>query len=59
LVGHAPWTEAERRITAENSDKATAAKLKIDAGAACLVIERRTWRNGEPVKAVRLAHPDI
>jgi GntR family histidine utilization transcriptional repressor len=57
LVGHVPWTEAEHRITASNADEATARDLKIDEGAACLVIERRTWRNGEPITAVRMTHP--
>jgi GntR family histidine utilization transcriptional repressor len=57
LVGHVPWTEAEHRITACNADKGAAADLEIDEGAACLVIERRTWRNGEPITAVRLIHP--
>jgi GntR family histidine utilization transcriptional repressor len=57
LVGHVPWTEAEHRITACNADKAAAEDLKIEEGAACLVIERRTWRNGEPITAVRLTHP--
>jgi GntR family histidine utilization transcriptional repressor len=57
LVGHVPWTEAEHRITACNADKSVAADLGIDQGAACLVIERRTWRNGEPITAVRLIHP--
>ena len=57
LVGHVPWTEAEHRITACNADKRVAADLGIDQGAACLVIERRTWRNGEPITAVRITHP--
>nr|WP_315834390.1 histidine utilization repressor [Bradyrhizobium prioritasuperba] len=57
LVGHVPWTEAEHRITAGNADKRLAAALKIDVGAACLVIERRTWRGGEPITAVRITHP--
>lgn len=57
LVGHVPWTEAEHRITACNADKRVAADLGIDLGAACLVIERRTWRNGEPITAVRITHP--
>jgi GntR family histidine utilization transcriptional repressor len=57
LVGHVPWTEAEHRITACNADQAIALDLAIDAGAACLVIERRTWRNGEPITAVRIIHP--
>jgi GntR family histidine utilization transcriptional repressor len=57
LVDHVPWTEAEHRISACNADKSLAAALKIDEGIACLVIERRTWRNGEPITAVRLVHP--
>jgi GntR family histidine utilization transcriptional repressor len=57
LVDHVPWTEAEHRISAGNADKALAAELNIDEGAACLIIERRTWRNGEPITAVRLVHP--
>jgi GntR family histidine utilization transcriptional repressor len=57
LVGHVPWTEAEHRITACNADTSVAADLEIDEGEACLVIERRTWRNGEPITAVRIIHP--
>ena len=57
LVGHVPWTEAEHRITACNADKETAGELRIDEGAACLMIERRTWRSGEPITAVQLTHP--
>jgi GntR family histidine utilization transcriptional repressor len=57
LVGHVPWTEAEHRITACNADNDVASELGIEPGAACLVIERQTWRNGEPITAVRLIHP--
>jgi GntR family histidine utilization transcriptional repressor len=57
LVGHVPWTEAEHRITACNADSRLAADLRIEKGAACLVIERRTWRNGEPITSVRMSHP--
>jgi GntR family transcriptional regulator, histidine utilization repressor len=57
LVGHVPWTEAEHRITACNADSRLAADLKLEQGAACLVIERRTWRNGEPITSVRMTHP--
>jgi GntR family transcriptional regulator, histidine utilization repressor len=57
LVGHVPWTEAEHRISASNADKGIAAALKIEEQAACLVVERRTWRNGEPITAVRMIHP--
>jgi GntR family transcriptional regulator, histidine utilization repressor len=57
LVDHVPWTEAEHRISAGNADETVAAELNIDQGTACLIIERRTWRNGEPITAVRLVHP--
>lgn len=57
LVGQVPWTEAEHRIAAEAADAATAAELQIEPGVACLAIERRTWRGGEPITAVRLIHP--
>jgi GntR family histidine utilization transcriptional repressor len=57
LVDHVPWTEAEHRISAGNADSKLAAELNIEEGAACLIIERRTWRNGEPITAVRLIHP--
>jgi GntR family transcriptional regulator, histidine utilization repressor len=57
LVDHVPWTEAEHRISACSADKSLAGDLNIDEGAACLVIERRTWRNGDPITAVRLVHP--
>ncbi|MDB5618153.1 histidine utilization repressor [Tardiphaga sp.] len=57
LVGHVPWTEAEHRITACNADNIIAAELKIAPGAACLVIDRTTWRGGEPITAVRMIHP--
>jgi GntR family transcriptional regulator, histidine utilization repressor len=54
LVGHVPSTEAEHRITAKNADNATSPALKIETGAACIVLQRRTWRNCEPITAVRL-----
>jgi GntR family histidine utilization transcriptional repressor len=57
LVDHVPWTEAEHRISACSADKSMAGDLNIDEGSACLVIERRTWRNGDPITSVRLVHP--
>lgn len=57
LVDHVPWTEAEHRISASNADRAVAGALNIDEGSACLIVERRTWRNGEPITSVRLVHP--
>ena len=52
-----PWTEAEHRIRAEPADGGSAHRLAIPAGAACLVIERRTWLAGAPVTHVRLIYP--
>ncbi len=57
LVGHVPWTEAEHRISASNADERSRADLTIQASDACLVLERRTWRNGEPITSVRMTHP--
>src|SRR5258707_845629 len=58
LVNHVPWTEAEHPIAACNANRDLAEYLKIDEGPACLVIERRTWRNGEPITAGRKSHPE-
>ncbi|MGU3450798.1 histidine utilization repressor [Methylobacterium sp. 391_Methyba4] len=57
LVGHVPWTEAEHRICASNADERSRTDLQIRIEEACLVLERRTWRNGEPITSVRMIHP--
>jgi GntR family transcriptional regulator, histidine utilization repressor len=57
LLQHVPWHEAEHRIGARNADAETAAALGVAPGAACLVVDRRRWRSGEPVTAVRLWFP--
>jgi len=57
LLGHVPWTEAEHRISAANVPKATAAILGIEPAAACLVLERQTWRGEERITHVRLVFP--
>jgi GntR family transcriptional regulator, histidine utilization repressor len=57
LVEHVPWTEAEHRISACGANAVAAAELAIEVGSACLVIERWTWRSGEPITAVRFTHP--
>jgi GntR family histidine utilization transcriptional repressor len=57
LLDHVPWNEAEHAISAVVADDATAAALQIDAGMACLVIERRTWRGKKTLTAVRLLYP--
>ena len=44
LRHHIPWTDAETRIAAEAATGLAAERLGIDEGAACLLVERRTWR---------------
>lgn len=57
LLDHVAWTEAESRISAINADADLAALLDLDEGAACLVVDRRTWRGGDHVTRVRQAFP--
>jgi len=57
LLGHVPWTEAEHRISAANVERATSQVLGIEPTAACLVLERRTWRGADKITHVRLTFP--
>jgi GntR family histidine utilization transcriptional repressor len=57
LFGRVPWTSAEHRIRAEEASESIAQALQIRPGAACLVIERRTWNSAHPVTQVRLTYP--
>lgn len=57
LLGHVPWTEAEHRISAANPSAAAAKRLGIAPTAACLVLERRTWRGADRITFVRLTFP--
>lgn len=57
LLEHIPWTEAEHRIRAVAAGEEVAAHLDLSPGAPCLQVERRTWRQGKWVTAVRLTHP--
>jgi GntR family transcriptional regulator, histidine utilization repressor len=57
LLGHVPWTEAEHRISAANVARATSSLLGIEPHAACLVLERQTWRGDERITHVRLTFP--
>ncbi|WP_409018489.1 histidine utilization repressor [Brevundimonas vesicularis] len=49
LLAQVPWTGAEHRIAAVAADHDTARRLELDPGAACLRLERRTWREGRGV----------
>jgi GntR family transcriptional regulator, histidine utilization repressor len=57
LLEHVAWTEAESRISAINAAAADARLLALDEGAACLVVDRRTWREGQHVTRVRQVFP--
>jgi GntR family histidine utilization transcriptional repressor len=57
LLAHVPWTQAEHTISACEAGPAEAAALGIAMGAACLVVERRTWNGDTPVTLARLWHP--
>lgn len=57
LLEHVAWTEAESRISAINADPEDARLLALDEGTACLVVDRRTWREGQHVTRVRQVFP--
>ncbi|SON53750.1 HTH-type transcriptional repressor YvoA [Hartmannibacter diazotrophicus] len=57
LLHHVPWSEAEHRIWALNTDPQTARLLDLPAGAACLALGRQTWRNGAPVTEATTVYP--
>ncbi len=52
LLDHVPWTQAEHRVAAVNADRAMASALGVPARAACLKLERRTWRGAVPITHV-------
>ncbi len=53
LLGVVPWTHVENQISAAPAEAQTARHLHIDKGAACLVVDRRTWREKARVTTVR------
>lgn len=57
LLAHVPWTEAEHRISASHPSKAAAGLLTVEPTAACLVMERSTWRGADRITQVRLTFP--
>ncbi len=57
LVAQVPWTRAEHSISAVNAMAAVANALAIPKGAACLVVERRTWRVADEITYVRQTFP--
>ena len=57
LLEAAPWTEAENRIAAIEADARAARLLELKPGAACLYVERRTWRDRQGVTRVWQTFP--
>lgn len=57
LLAAAPWTEAEHTVSAQNATEDLAAALDCTPGAACLVLERRTFQGDAVVTFARLTHP--
>ena len=57
LIDQVPWSSAEHRIRAIAADERVAGLLALSPGEACLVIERKTSRNGEDITHVRLTYP--
>ena len=57
LLAATPWTAAEHTVSAINADARLAARLDIETGDACLVLERRTFNNEAVVTFARLTHP--
>ncbi|MCA0993932.1 histidine utilization repressor [Alloyangia pacifica] len=57
LLRHIPWSEAEHTIAAVGASARVAELLDLSTGSPCLVMERRTWRQGETVTEVRLTYP--
>lgn len=58
LLGHVPWSEAEHQITACLAEDGARAALALKKPAACLVVERRTWRKTKVITAVRVTYPN-
>ena len=57
LLHRVPWSEVEHAIRAISADKLTAERLRISKGEACLSMERRTWKAGQPVTHVSFIYP--
>lgn len=57
LVSRVPWSSAEHVIRAVVADPTEAGLLRVQAPAACLSMERRTWSAGAPITWVRLLYP--
>lgn len=57
LLAQIPWTAAQHTIHAVNADREQAKRLELEARQACLVVERQTWAQAQPVTRVRFTYP--
>lgn len=57
LLENVPWSGAEHVISAINASQETADLLDIQAGHACLSVERTTWQDGLRITYVTLTYP--
>ena len=57
LLAHVPWTEARHSVSARGATAMVASHLALEVGAACLVVERRTWNGDVPVTLGRFWYP--
>jgi GntR family transcriptional regulator, histidine utilization repressor len=57
MLQHVPWHAAEHHISAQNANAELARLLAVTSVSACLVLERRTWRSGQLLTAVRIWYP--
>lgn len=52
LIQSVPWTQARHRISAVGASADVSSHLAIPRHTPCLLVERWTWRSGEPVTYV-------
>ncbi|WP_342360885.1 UTRA domain-containing protein [Terrarubrum flagellatum] len=57
LIENSLWSDAEHIIGAAEATREEAQWLRIQPGAACLTIERRTWTRGAAITAVKFLYP--
>ncbi|WP_043603796.1 UTRA domain-containing protein [Novosphingobium sp. Rr 2-17] len=57
LFEHVRWSDARHKISAITADPGLANILQIKVGAACIEIERWTWRNKGSITYVKQIHP--
>ncbi|TPE61132.1 UTRA domain-containing protein [Sandaracinobacter neustonicus] len=57
LLANVPWTRAGHSLTARGATPLVAQHLALAEGAACLVVERRTWNGDAPVTFGRFWYP--